>query len=264
MTPSEKALEALKMISFKVPASWCTCDPEVGKVNCEGCDRRDEIVRWTTALLADVANGPTHLDAVINREWCNMLCYREVADGLFVVHQRLGIKYGESAAIAISIDSDGVSELRLYTSLLDGWTLVRRSPTIRDVGALVRMIDPQNEQVHVHTPAPQKNPSSSPVIQDIVDERVKQIERGYGPEHDDKHVDGKLIKVARVLLANGFDDWGIMDRHGNDRDKILTIAASLIVAERERKMRWRNRIVTHVGLDEVAPLGKKEKGEVAE
>jgi hypothetical protein len=233
-TPSEMASECLKHANFVEPPSWCTCDPEVGHAPCEGCERGSVIHQWLMSTMKEIANGPTHLDAVINREWCNMLCYRLVSPGLFMVHQRMGFNEGEAASVTIAIDFNGNSELRLYDGLLEGWTLIKKSPTIRDVGSLVRMIDPQNEQVHVHTPAPQKSPSLSPVIQDIVNERVKQIERGYGPEHDDRHFDGRLATTAVKLLRGQEDDWGIRDHHVGDTRKVRIIAMALLVAEQER------------------------------
>ena len=72
------------------------------------------------------------------------------------------------------------------------------------------------------------------VIQDIEAERLRQVMRGYTPQHDDAHDNGQLAYEAECVLVGIGDDWGILKKWHKDRRKQLIIAAALIVAEVER------------------------------
>src|SRR5690606_10766140 len=82
------------------------------------------------------------------------------------------------------------------------------------------------------------------VLQQIADERRRQIDKEYTPEHDDQHVNGELASAAAfVALERGCKiipdpgwDWGkrIVSNHCGDRRRQLIIAAALLVAEIER------------------------------
>ncbi len=91
----------------------------------------------------------------------------------------------------------------------------------------------------------------SPAVQDILDERQRQVAAGYDAAHDDTHPDGAIIKAAiahllatRDLVCEADDvypwpnkpEW-IVGQHRED----LVTAAALIVAEIERWDRLRSR-----------------------
>jgi hypothetical protein len=83
------------------------------------------------------------------------------------------------------------------------------------------------------------------VLTEIRNERIKQIEKGYTPEHDDRHSDGALVKAA-CCYAMGYKpytqlqpdetlwpfaqaDWRPEGARAN-----LIKAAAMLVAEIER------------------------------
>lgn len=83
------------------------------------------------------------------------------------------------------------------------------------------------------------------VLQRIAAERLRQIGKGYTPEHDDSHTDGELVTTAHMALH--WDDsvevpWPKMlykIRDNSEKERLI-IAASLLVAEIERLERIEN------------------------
>jgi hypothetical protein len=81
----------------------------------------------------------------------------------------------------------------------------------------------------------------------IVLERLEQIHKHkWTPEHDDQHVNGKMLDVAQCLMIGVEDCWGIHERvHKNNKlpydqhIKCLTVAGALIAAEIDRVERSR-------------------------
>ena len=71
----------------------------------------------------------------------------------------------------------------------------------------------------------------------IFRERVMQQTKGYDAKHDDEHGDNELADAAAAILDHTGDDWGIYEKHQNDRKRQLVIAAALIVAEIQRLAR---------------------------
>ncbi len=92
----------------------------------------------------------------------------------------------------------------------------------------------------------------------ISSERYSQIEKGFNSKHDDLHSNGELAEVAEQILhaslnphhslrfLHTFKDidseencwhWKIINKHKNDKIKMLTIAGALIAAEIERLQR---------------------------
>jgi hypothetical protein len=95
-----------------------------------------------------------------------------------------------------------------------------------------------------------------PVIRAVAVERLRQMEsEGWSREHDDEHTDGALAIAAACLAVAGTDAhvaypeladdseradiWGLVEKHGHDRQRNLIIATALLVAEIEREMRLR-------------------------
>jgi len=79
-------------------------------------------------------------------------------------------------------------------------------------------------------------------IQDISDERERQLAKGWDAKHDDLHGNSELAIVAASVALHRTNheldplpyDWGITYKHDNDRRRQLLIAAALLVAEIER------------------------------
>jgi len=114
----------------------------------------------------------------------------------------------------------------------------------------------------VGEPSPaQQSGATLKVLQDVVEERARQILReGFGPSHDDQHYDFSMAKAASVYAACasvGTSDRAVMDQHGLrgtpgklqelwpiswdiswlkpvSRRRDLIKAAALIIAEIER------------------------------
>ena len=76
-------------------------------------------------------------------------------------------------------------------------------------------------------------------------ERHEQIEKhGRTPAHDDKWFNRELAMQAAglAMMEDGYlsvirDDWGLQEKHKNDRIKQLVIAGALIAAEIDRLQR---------------------------
>jgi len=80
-------------------------------------------------------------------------------------------------------------------------------------------------------------------LADVEMERVKQVQKGWTPAHDDGHDTEDLPAVAayltdptHALTSHGVPEWGIHlgFKTGTDRRRQLIIAAALLVAEIER------------------------------
>lgn len=99
----------------------------------------------------------------------------------------------------------------------------------------------------------------------IFAERQKQIEKGFTADHDDQHRFADLAVVAAVLAVHGTDasvddplgraddladPWGLIERHGHDRVRLLQIAGALIAAELDRVDRRERRRENQVKGDE--------------
>ena len=83
----------------------------------------------------------------------------------------------------------------------------------------------------------------------IAKERQRQIDvENYNAEHDDDHGDGQMAMTAAALavagtsaglVMQGYEDWGLVEHHKNDRVRQLVIAGALIAAEIDRLCRER-------------------------
>lgn len=80
------------------------------------------------------------------------------------------------------------------------------------------------------------------VLDDINDERERQIVKGFDALHDAQHSNGEILRACTGVIGSvdggsQRDQWGIAAKwEGDDRRK-LVIAAALIVAEIERRDR---------------------------
>lgn len=88
-------------------------------------------------------------------------------------------------------------------------------------------------------------PRFLPGVIQIMDERRRHIEEGYGPKHDDRHVRGEIAYAAAAFAAPrdpvtdqlyAASGWGAAhdQRRKNDRKKALRVAGSLCAAELDR------------------------------
>ncbi len=64
----------------------------------------------------------------------------------------------------------------------------------------------------------------------IREERERQVDKGYTPEHDDKHSDGYLSSYAQIHIYKQKSDALPLDY----KKRALVIAGALLVAELER------------------------------
>lgn len=72
---------------------------------------------------------------------------------------------------------------------------------------------------------------------DIASERERQIsEEGWTHEHDDQHADLQLLDHAVALIDRDRyrDEWGLIEKHDEDRRRMLVIAGALVAAEIDR------------------------------
>ncbi len=83
----------------------------------------------------------------------------------------------------------------------------------------------------------------SKALEDIAAERRRQIEKGFGYDHDDEHDNGDLARAAICYAADGSQKldciawlapWGQDPFTTTDRRADLIRAAALLVAEVER------------------------------
>ncbi len=76
-------------------------------------------------------------------------------------------------------------------------------------------------------------------LERIAAERLRQIEKGWTPQHDDDHFNGELAEAAGALAVNREirDNWGLVYKHRGNRLRQLEIAGALIVAEIDRLQR---------------------------
>ncbi len=56
------------------------------------------------------------------------------------------------------------------------------------------------------------------VLQEVLVERLRQVEKGYDSHHDDQHSDAKMVHLAGMRIASG----------GNFRDGLIEAAAMLV------------------------------------
>lgn len=75
----------------------------------------------------------------------------------------------------------------------------------------------------------------------IEEERIRQFEKGYTLEKDDRYDEGQLRIVAMGVLSGAHDAWGILKKHEDDRIQQLVIAGALIAAEIDRLMRLKEK-----------------------
>lgn len=89
----------------------------------------------------------------------------------------------------------------------------------------------------------------------IVRERIRQItEEGWDSDHDDQHIHGDLAVHAAGLAVYGtdaliddyridrtpadvYDEWGLIQKHKDNPERMLEIAGALIAAELDRVIR---------------------------
>jgi len=89
----------------------------------------------------------------------------------------------------------------------------------------------------------------------IVKERIRQITvEGWDADHDDQHIHGDLAVHAAGLAVYGtdaivddprieltpadiHDEWGLIQKHKDDPERMLEIAGALIAAELDRVIR---------------------------
>jgi hypothetical protein len=96
---------------------------------------------------------------------------------------------------------------------------------------------------------PHPTPLRQQILSRIAHERAHQEERGYTPAHDDTYRFGELAAAAGCLALDHADDgapradwpwptsvWKRL-RHPGDETRTLLVAASLLVAELERRHR---------------------------
>ena len=91
-------------------------------------------------------------------------------------------------------------------------------------------------------------------IELIQAERRHQIDRGYGPDHDNTHTDGSIAAAAAIIASHDICDlqmtcskgtpmWpmrlfvDVLQKHPTNKIHRLVISAALLVAEIERLMR---------------------------
>ena len=88
-------------------------------------------------------------------------------------------------------------------------------------------------------------------IELIAEERSRQVrEKGYDAEHDDEHVNREIATTAAQLLAHystdgrvgisrwgSCDNWHIIEKHGGNAIRLLSIAGALCAAEIDRLQR---------------------------
>lgn len=91
----------------------------------------------------------------------------------------------------------------------------------------------------------------------ILKERIRQITvEGWDADHDDQHIHGDLAVHAAGLAVYGtdaivddpvgrvdrdaadiHDEWGLIEKHKDDPERMLEIAGALIAAELDRVIR---------------------------
>ena len=84
------------------------------------------------------------------------------------------------------------------------------------------------------------NPPHLTGMEMITAERLAQSLQ-YDAMHDDTHDRGELLTEAECLLHQMQDDWGLLAKTNGDRIRQLVIAAALIAAEIDRKIREKSR-----------------------
>jgi hypothetical protein len=79
---------------------------------------------------------------------------------------------------------------------------------------------------------------SEPLLE-LISERLRQIEKGFTPEHDDGHRNGELVQAACSYAlgrhtGSYYWPWENEAWHPEDQRRNLIKAAALILAEIER------------------------------
>lgn len=90
-----------------------------------------------------------------------------------------------------------------------------------------------------------------PIMAAILNERQRQISKGYDAAHDDEHVCSELADAAAHLARRGFGppEWPFDSKppEAQDRREQLVIAVALLLAEIERLERAQARGETAEG-----------------
>lgn len=101
--------------------------------------------------------------------------------------------------------------------------------------------------------------TSIKAVEDVLAERIKQVDKGYTPEHDDDYKDDELTMAAICYLELGITDgvpantvatcwpWDVRTFKPRDQRSNLVRGIALAIASLERMDREAERVASEAG-----------------